>query len=122
MEKIYEEAKHVENGIREMPDKPLRQIDTLVGRIHKALDDLERREAALERKFKEYYAVEKYWFGVDEDGVLSGPFMSELAVRGGRPVRLRYVWYLYRPNEKRRFLFFESKELCERGRGFWVWE
>ncbi len=118
-EAIYEELKHMESMLKEMHEKPLRQIDTLVGRTLGALVRLEQRQATVEKQFKEYYSVEKFWFGSDEDGVLSGPFQSQEAVRGGRPLRLRYVWYLYRPKEKRPFLFFEDKARCEAGMSFW---
>ena len=119
MQEIYQEIKYLNQSLKEMPSKPVRQVDTLVDRAIVVLDRLEKREAEVERQFKDYYAVEKYWFGVDEDGVLSGPFQSEEAVRGGKGQRLRYVWYLYRPEEEHPFLFFVSKERCEAGRTFW---
>ncbi|MFQ6673064.1 MAG: hypothetical protein ACE5KY_07165, partial [Candidatus Tectimicrobiota bacterium] len=119
MEEIYEETKQVDRELRKIPSRPLRHVDTIVGRLLATLDRLEKREVTVERQFKAYYAVEKYWFGVDEDGLLSGPFQSETAVRSGRAQRLRYVWYLYRPQEEDQFLFFESKERCESGRSFW---
>jgi hypothetical protein len=119
LQEIYEEIKYIDGNLKGMNGKPLRQVDTLVNRALASLGRLEGREATIERQFKEYYAVEKYWFGSDEDGVLSGPFKSEEAVRGGRPIRLRFVWYLYRPKENNPFLFFETKALCEAGRSFW---
>lgn len=119
MEEIYGEEKYLNDTLNDMPEKPLRQVDTLVDRVIASLDRLEEREAQLESQFREYYAVEKYWFGVDEDGVLSGPFQSQEAVRGGRAQRLRFVWYLYRPKEEKPFLFFETKQYCEAGLAFW---
>lgn len=119
MEEIYEETKQIDSALRDLPDKPLRHVDTVVERLLATLGRLEKREAAVERQFKEYYAVKKFWFGVDEDGVLWGPFQGETAVRGGTGQRLRFVWYLYRPEEQKVFLFFESKERCEAGRSFW---
>jgi hypothetical protein len=119
MSDIYEETRQVDQTLSDMPDKPLRHVDTVVGRLLKTLEGLEKREADVERRFKEYYAVQKLWFGVDEDGVVSGPFQSETAVRGGTPQRLRFVWYLYRPKEEKQFLFFETKARCEAGLSFW---
>jgi uncharacterized protein (UPF0335 family) len=119
VEEIYEEIKHLNGTLKDMHNKPLRQVDTLVDRSLVSIERLEQREATVERQFKDYYSVEKYWFGSDEDGVLSGPFKSQEAVRGGKPVRLRNVWYLFRPKETRPFLFFEGKERCEAGRSFW---
>lgn len=118
-EEIYEEIKYLNGILHDMHEKPLRQVDTLVARSLASIEILEKREATVEQQFKDYYSVEKYWFGADEDGVLSGPFKSEEAVRGGRPLRLRYVWYLYRPKEVRPFLFFRDKDRCEAGRSFW---
>ncbi len=119
VEEVYQETKQLERKISEMHSKPLRQVDTILGRLLDTLDRLEEREATLERQFKNYYAVKKTWFGVDEDGVLSGPFLSESAVRGGRPLRLRYVWYIYRPQEEHPYIFFENQKGCESGLSFW---
>lgn len=119
VEEVYQETKQLERRISEMPSKPLRHVDTILGRLLDTLDRLEEREATLERQFKEYYAVKKHWFGVDEDGVLSGPFLSESAVRGGGPLRLRYVWYIYRPQEEHPYIFFENQKRCESGLSFW---
>lgn len=119
VQSIYEELKYVDNSLRAMNTKPLRQVDTLVDRALASLERLEELELEVEEQLKDYYAIGKFWFGVDEDGVLAGPFKSEEAVRKGQPVRLRFVWYLYRPQEKNPFLFFKTKELCEAGRSFW---
>jgi hypothetical protein len=116
---VYSETNYQGERLETLPDRPLRQIDVFVERILSVLNALERRWAEADRKLKDYYAVAKLWFGVDEDGVLSGPFESEVAVRGGRPERLRFVWYMYRPEEEYPFLFFESKERCEAGQEFW---
>jgi hypothetical protein len=119
VEEVYQETKLLERRISEMHSKPLSHVDTILGRLLETLDRLEEREATLERQFKDYYAVKKTWFGVDEDGVLSGPFLSESAVRGGRPRRLRYVWYIYRPQEEHPYIFFENQKGCESGLSFW---
>lgn len=119
MADIYEEIKYLNDVLEEMHKKPMRQIDTLVDRSLASIERLEDRETAVEKQFKDYYSVEKYWFGADEDGVLSGPFKSQEAVRAGKSLRLRYVWYLYRPNDEHPFLFFEDNKRCEEGKDFW---